>query len=236
MTIKEEVLANGFITLENIFSDQEVKNILQVIENKRTANKNFKINNDLFAVRCFLNELPEVKDILMNGNIKRLLSQFGDGYKIVKSIYFDKPIRANWVVNWHQDLTISVREKSLTDGFINWLPKESYFSVQPPKSYLDNILTIRIHLDDCNKSNGALRVLPQSHKELSNTKHLPSDFFEREKTCEVGVGGVLIMKPLIWHSSKRTENSKKRRVIHIEFSNLDLPEPLIWAELADLSM
>lgn len=47
---------------------------------------------------------------------------------------------------------------------------------------------------------------------------------------------VLIMKPLIWHSSKRTENSQKRRVIHIEFSNLDLPELLTWAELAEVQI
>lgn len=119
MTIKEEALENGFASQESVFIQKEVRNILQIIENKQVTNKNFKINNDLFAVRCFLNELPEVKDFLMNDNIKKLLTQFGDGYKVVKSIYFDKPIRANWIVNWHQDLTISVREKLPINGFIN---------------------------------------------------------------------------------------------------------------------
>jgi hypothetical protein len=38
------------------------------------------------------------------------------------------------------------------------------------------------------------------------------------------------MKPLLLHSSSRTTNHKKRRVIHIEFSNQELPTALKWAE------
>ena len=44
-----------------------------------------------------------------------------------------------------------------------------------------------------------------------------------ERICEVNKGGILIMKPLILHSSKRTENQKNRRVIHIEFTDKELP-------------
>jgi hypothetical protein len=40
-----------------------------------------------------------------------------------------------------------------------------------------------------------------------------------------------MMKPLIFHSSKRTENAASRRVIHIEFSSKELPKPLVWHEL-----
>jgi hypothetical protein len=40
------------------------------------------------------------------------------------------------------------------------------------------------------------------------------------------------MKPLLLHSSGRTINNNKRRVIHIEFSNKKLPENLNWAEYA----
>ena len=40
----------------------------------------------------------------------------------------------------------------------------------------------------------------------------------------------MIMKPLLLHSSRRTTNNEKRRVIHLEFSNMELPEGLKWAE------
>jgi len=40
----------------------------------------------------------------------------------------------------------------------------------------------------------------------------------------------MVMKPLLLHSSNRTTNEKRRRVIHIEFCNKALPEGLEWAE------
>jgi len=55
-----------------------------------------------------------------------------------------------------------------------------------------------------------------------------------EKICEVKKGGVLIMKPLILHASKRTENQKNRRVIHVEFTDQELPNGLNWNEKIDL--
>jgi len=40
----------------------------------------------------------------------------------------------------------------------------------------------------------------------------------------------MIMKPLLLHSSTRTTNHKKRRVIHIEFCNQELHDKLKWIE------
>ncbi len=228
--VQQELLENGFAIMENIFTEKEIEKILQIIDNHQDTNSAFKSNGDLFAIRCFLQQFSELQNILQNDALKTLLESLGSGYKIVKSIYFDKPIRANWVVNWHQDLTISVQEKIETADFTHWLPKQNYFSVQPAVQYLENIVTIRIHLDDCTQQNGALRVIPKSHQTIDVVKNLPNNFFEKEQICEVAKGGVLIMKPLIWHSSKRTDNQQKRRVIHLEFSNLELPAPLIWAE------
>jgi hypothetical protein len=41
---------------------------------------------------------------------------------------------------------------------------------------------------------------------------------------------MMVMRPLLLHSSSRTTNQQKRRVIHLEFSNQQLPEGLQWAE------
>jgi hypothetical protein len=40
----------------------------------------------------------------------------------------------------------------------------------------------------------------------------------------------MIMKPLILHGSNKTTNNKKRRVVHIEFSNRELSKDLEWSE------
>ena len=42
--------------------------------------------------------------------------------------------------------------------------------VQPPRAILEQMLTVRIHLDRTDESNGALKVIPGSHRQgkLSN--------------------------------------------------------------------
>jgi hypothetical protein len=38
----------------------------------------------------------------------------------VRSIYFDKTPETNWMVAWHQDLTLSVRDRIDVAGFGPW--------------------------------------------------------------------------------------------------------------------
>ena len=96
---------------------------------------------------------------------------------------------------------------------------------------LENIFTIRIHLDNCTKENGALRVIKNSHqKGVIEVKNGIEHLKNQKVICEVEKGGILLMKPLILHSSKRTENDWNRRVIHIEFCDMELPEGLNWTE------
>ncbi|WP_231635004.1 phytanoyl-CoA dioxygenase family protein [Pedobacter sp. PACM 27299] len=116
------------------------------------------------------------------------------------------------------------------DGYSKWTVKQDQFSVQPPLDILKQSFTVRIHLDDTDENNGALRVIPGSHL---NGIYRVEDIdwsFETEHTCEVTKGGIMIMKPLLLHSSSRSINNNKRRVIHIEFCNQELHEELEWAE------
>jgi ectoine hydroxylase-related dioxygenase (phytanoyl-CoA dioxygenase family) len=73
-------------------------------------------------------------------------------------------------------------------------------------------------------------VVPQSHQKKIYRPETIDWTVETETTCCVKKGGIMIMKPLILHSSGRTTNDRKRRVIHLEFSNQELPVPLKWAE------
>jgi hypothetical protein len=54
---------------------------------------------------------------------------------------------------------------------------------------------------------------------------------DKEEICRVSSGGIMIMRPLLQHASNRTTSKKRRRVIHIEFSNVNLTGGLGWAEL-----
>ncbi len=84
----------------------------------------------------------------------------------------------------------------------------------------------------CDESNGALRVIPGSHRV---GRLAPSDIAEwwRERapgvTCVVPRGDILIMRPLLLHASSPAVRPAHRRVIHLEFAARPLPGGLEWA-------
>ena len=233
---KYDIEINGFAIIDNIYSESEIEQILLCIESADKSKETFRKSTELFAIRQFLNEIPEIRSLIFNDNLKKKIEElFGKDYFVVKSIYFDKPETSNWYVSYHQDLTISVDKKVELTGFGPWTVKHNQFAVQAPLEILENICTVRIHLDDTDENNGALKVILGSHsKEIYRPETIDWNI-EKETICNVNKGGIMIMKPLILHSSGRTSNGKKRRVIHIEFSNKDLPVELQWAERLDFN-
>ncbi|AZB10337.1 phytanoyl-CoA dioxygenase [Chryseobacterium sp. G0162] len=228
---KSHIEKYGFSVINEVFAEAEVAQIINILDNIDTSKENFRKSEDLFAIRQFLKEVPEIKNLIFNDNIKNLIKEiFGDRYFVVKSIYFDKPETSNWYVAYHQDLTISVDKKLELPNFGPWTTKQNQFAVQPPLNILENIYTIRIHLDDTDEHNGALKVVPHSHAKGIYRPETIDWNVETEEICKVERGGVMLMKPLTLHGSNRTTNGKKRRVIHIEFSDMELPEVLQWAE------
>lgn len=228
---KTEISDKGFTIINDVFSAKEINQIINVIDSIETSKETFRKSEDLFAIRQFLKEVPESHQFIFNDNIKKIINEvFGNDYFVVKSIYFDKPEKSNWYVSYHQDLTISVDKKLDLNGFGPWTTKQNQFAVQPPIGYLKNIFTIRIHLDDTDENNGALKVVPNSHsKEIYRPETIDWNV-ETEEICSVNKGGIMIMKPLILHGSNRTTNNQRRRVVHIEFSNMELLEEINWSE------
>lgn len=226
--VKKEIEEKGFTILHNIYTHAEVEQLLFIIEGVDKNNRSFRSIDSLFAARQFLIEVPAATTIIFNQNLRTLITAiFGKDYYVVKSIYFDKPHNSNWFVSYHRDLTISVNAKNLTQGYIHWTKKPYGFAVQPPLSLLEKNFTVRIHLDDTNENNGALKVIPGSH---CNNLQPGQTRNAGEVICSIQRGGVMLMKPLLLHASGRTTNGRQRRVIHIEFSNAYLPEGLEWSE------
>ncbi len=160
-------------------------------------------------------------DILENIGLKNAF--------LVRSLLFDKTAEANWTVASHQDTKISIREQIPTEGFAAWSIKDGIVHAQPPKEVLASMRTIRIHLDDTTKENGALRVVPGSHRKGFLTQNEIERLKIDEVTCECAAGGILAMSPLLLHSSSPASNPTHRRVIHLEYANQPLPSPLKWA-------
>lgn len=230
-TMKQEVSTQGFAIIENVFTDDEINDLLLTISQVDTSKPTFRKTNDLFAIRQFLKEVPASVDKVFTKKLKSIISElFGNEYFIVKSIYFDKPENSNWFVSYHQDLTISVDKKIDLEGYGPWTRKQNQFAVQPPLGILQDNFTIRIHLDNTNEDNGALKVIPTSHLKGIYRPATIDWTVENETTCNVNKGGVMFMKPLLLHSSGRSTKNNKRRVLHIEFSRSMLPSNLNWSE------
>jgi Phytanoyl-CoA dioxygenase (PhyH) len=150
--------------------------------------------------------------------------------RAVQCTFFAKSMERNWLVALQQDLRIPVAEHVDSIHCSGWSRKEGQLFVQPPLSVLDETLAVRIHLDDCNERNGALRVVQGSHRfgRLSSSSALA----ERDKLGEVVVsvsrGGAMLMRPLLLHASSKVSSDAARRVMHFVYGPMMLPEGLRW--------
>lgn len=226
-----QLTEDGFTILENVYTPEEIKSLKLAIDRADSSSAIFRKTNNLFAIRQFFKAVPNAVEIIMNETLKSVITDFfGNDYFVVKSIYFDKPKQSNWFVSYHQDLTISVDRKLSLEGFGPWTVKQDQFAVQPPLEMLEKGFTIRIHLDDTTEENGALKIIPRSHLKGVYRPETIDWTIEEEFSCDVPAGGIMIMKPLLLHSSSRTTNGNRRRVVHVEFSNRELPKELNWSE------
>ena len=185
------------------------------------------------GVRNLLDRSAAVRALAQSTPIRSLVEPIlGPNARAVRGILFDKTPDANWKVIWHQDLTIAVRARHEVDGFGPWSLKDGVTCVQPPLSVLEEMLAVRIHLDDCGLSNGPLRVIAGSHRQ----GRLGAEAIERiraesrESVVTAGLGEAIVMRPLLLHASAPAESPGRRRVVHIELCAKELPPPLAWHE------
>jgi ectoine hydroxylase-related dioxygenase (phytanoyl-CoA dioxygenase family) len=213
---------NGFAIRRDVLSEEQIKIL------KDEAN--------VVAKRCgsscvrHLRERSKIFfDFALSETIYSLISK---DLRPVRSILFDKTVDENWPVAWHQDLTIAVREKVEVEGYGPWSLKEGVPHVQPPLTLLQNMVTLRFHLDEADAGNGALQVIPESHRwgRVSLSELTPA---EKSKmvVVECFAGDVVLMSPLLLHSSKRSEAPVSRKIIHIEYAReKELAANLQWFE------
>jgi ectoine hydroxylase-related dioxygenase (phytanoyl-CoA dioxygenase family) len=152
----------------------------------------------------------------------------------VRAIFFDKSMASNWLVPWHQDLTIAVASRCEAAGFGPWSLKDGIPHVQPPDELLQQMIAVRLHLDDCDASNGALRVIPGSHKcgRLNPDQISSARASSVEVVCEASAGDVLLMRPLLLHASSKSVSDRRRRILHIEYCCGELPAGMTWHDAA----
>ena len=233
--IPDAVEKHGFAIVPECLDVETCRRIIQLLDqlDMDQSRAIIRRKNKVYAVRDVLNKSSGLKSVLQNNTIRRLIgSTLGRNAFVVRSILFDKTASANWHVGWHQDLMIPVKCREDVQGYSAWSVKAGVTHVKPPCPVLEQMLTLRIHLDECTKDDGPLRVIPESHVagELTVDEIRQRVNSENEVHCVVPAGGALLMKPLLLHASSRANSPDHRRVLHLELANEELPDPLKWHE------
>ncbi|OGX88293.1 phytanoyl-CoA dioxygenase family protein [Hymenobacter coccineus] len=226
---------SGFAIIPQLFTQSEIAALLHCIESAPAAGANFRRSQDVFAIRNLLGEIPALGALLNTAALRDVLGElFPAGCHLTKAIYFDKPAGSNWLVAWHQDLMINVAHRAVVPGFGPWTAKAGWVAVQPPVAVLENTVTVRLHLDDCDATNGALKVVPGSHRRGVVPAETITGHTATAAVCAVPAGGAMLMKPLLLHASNRSTSDRPLRVIHLEFAAQELPAGLAWRERRDV--
>jgi len=167
---------------------------------------------------------------------QRLRRHFGIARRLppdavaVQCSLFAKSPQQNWLVTLHQDLAVPVRERVESAQSRGWSEKDGLLFVQPRLSVLEQLVVVRLHLDDCTAENGALRIVPGSHRfgRLGSQQAQDLRSAGGEVVCAARAGGVLLMRPLLLHASSKSALETPRRILHYVFGPPSLPDGLNW--------
>ena len=225
----EGLTCDGYAIVPAVLDDDSVDRVIAALDAAQGAG--VRRRGSVYAIRNLPEAVPAVGALAHSAAVRVLVEPIlGPGAFAVRGILFDKTPDANWNVVWHQDLSIAVQERRDVPGFGPWSEKAGVTHVQPPAALLERMLTVRLHLDDCDETNGPLRVLPGSH----GYGRLDAAAIEQWRArvavriCPVPRGGALLMRPLLLHASSDALSPRHRRVIHIEFAAEGLPGGLAW--------
>jgi hypothetical protein len=133
---------------------------------------------------------------------------------------FDKSRRANWLVVWHQDTALPLQSRRDVPGWGPWSIKAGVLYAHAPADALSRVVALRVHLDDSTRANGPLKVLPGSHRlgVLTDPQIQGLSRSIVSVECLVARGGIVMMRPLLVHSSSKASGLTPRRVLHIEYT------------------
>lgn len=149
----------------------------------------------------------------------------------VRAVAFDKSPSRNWSVPWHQDRVIAVKDRADIPGFSNWSRKDAVWHCEPPQALIQQMLFVRLHLDDASEDAGAMEVAVGSEiegfVEAAAAKTIAERYYQH--ICTAPRGDVLVLPMLALHRSRPATNPRRRRVLRIDYAAAPLPPPLRYA-------
>lgn len=179
-----------------------------------------------------LTGIPMLSDLLgAGGSIGiRVARALRPATRPVRMILFDKSAVINWMLGWHQDRTIVVRNREEVPGFGPWTMKSGLLHVGPPIGLIERMMTIRIHLDPVPATNAPLLVAPGSHLlgRVPETEIEGAVAQHGVVACLAEAGDIWAYSTPILHASEAAAEPRRRRVLQVDYAAEDLPGKLEW--------
>ena len=165
---------------------------------------------------------PTVQQVALDPRLVALACRFlGPSAIPFRATLFDKSPDRNWLVVWHQDTALPLRERRDVSGWGPWSVKAGITYAHAPAAARSRVIALRLHIDDSCLDNGPLRVLPETHTRgvLSDAEVAQLARDVQAVDCVAPAGGVVAMRPLLVHASSKAETDQRRRVLHIEYAD-----------------
>ncbi len=208
------VESQGFEIIPELFDQRRIASVIESLDASPLRRSRAGVRNAL--------RIDSVRDLAADSRLLNIANSVLGGSAVpFRATLFDKSFGANWLVVWHRDTALPLRVRRDVKGWGPWSVKEGVICAHAPAYALEQVLAIRIHLDHSNEQNGSLRVLPQTHTLGVLSDNAIHDLAQRIPAvdCHVAAGGVLLMKPLLVHSSSKAKSdTAHRRVLHIEYA------------------
>jgi ectoine hydroxylase-related dioxygenase (phytanoyl-CoA dioxygenase family) len=212
--IPEAIAKDGFAIVPGVLDQHDVSRVLRNLSEAQ-------LRRSRAGIRHLLSD-GNVLDLAKDPRLIQLASGSLAAAAIpFRATLFDKSPDANWMVVWHQDTALPLRDRVEKPGWGPWSVKEGITYAHAPTSALDKVVALRIHLDASTELNGLLRVLPGTHR-LGVLADDEVSKLSAERTpvdCLAAQGTVLVMRPLLIHSSSKAQIEAPRRVLHIEYAS-----------------
>jgi hypothetical protein len=203
----------GYDVFERVFDAGETRSLVDELVRAGTPRTRAGARHVL--------SVAAVAELASDSRLIELAVRFvGAGARPFRATFFDKSPAANWLIAWHQDTALPLTTRVADSEWGPWSVKHGVLYAHAPASALEQVIALRVHLDDSTLENGPLRVLPGTHDRgvLSDAEIEQLAREIEAVACIARAGGVVAMRPLIVHASSKSADANPRRVLHIEYA------------------
>jgi ectoine hydroxylase-related dioxygenase (phytanoyl-CoA dioxygenase family) len=156
LTEQSFIRLHGYAILPNIFPHNEISEVADV-------NSQSQLKRSRAGARHILS-VPAVSKVAEDLRLLSIAREvLGQAAIPFRATLFDKSPSSNWLVAWHQDTALPLVKRIEEPGWGPWSIKEGVNYAHAPREALEQVLALRVHLDDSESANGPLRVIPDTH-------------------------------------------------------------------------